>query len=200
MKSSVPPALATWLLEHIRFSNTDDALAGDLLEEFNQRRSAAWYWRQVLVAILVGFGKELRIHWVLAIRATMIGLVVSTGATVLLHFLIVTLHQNGVIDVSSSPRFFPWFLTSFMSGVISGWLVAFLHPKNRATMLLTFAGALLIWTSMGRGVIRLQPGFQRFETLLTDYVFVLAGVVAGFLISRVPKTGAPSRESQSPVC
>ena len=31
MKSE-PPALATWLLEHIRFSNTDEALAGDLLE------------------------------------------------------------------------------------------------------------------------------------------------------------------------
>ena len=84
MKSE-PPALATWLLEHIRFSNTDDSLMGDLHEEFSQRRSAAWYWRQVLVAILVGFGKELRIHWVLAIRAAMIGLVVSTGATVLLQ-------------------------------------------------------------------------------------------------------------------
>ncbi len=44
MKSE-PPALATWLLEHIRFSNTDEALAGDLLEEFTRGRSAAWYWR-----------------------------------------------------------------------------------------------------------------------------------------------------------
>jgi hypothetical protein len=200
MKSSVPPALATWLLEHIRFSNTDDALMGDLLEEFSHRRSPAWYWRQVLVAIVVGFGKEVRIHWLLAIRAAMIGLVVSTGATVLLHFLFVTLHQNGVIDMSSSPRFVPWFLTSFISGVISGWLVAFLHPKHRAAILLTFAGALLMWASIGRGVIRLQPGSQRFETFLTDYVFVLAGVVAGFLISRAPKTGAPSRQSQSPAC
>jgi hypothetical protein len=86
MKSSEPPALATWLLEHIRFSNTDEALAGDLLEEFTQRRSAAWYWRQVLLAIVVGFGKEVRIHWVLAIRAAMIGLTVSTGANMLLNF------------------------------------------------------------------------------------------------------------------
>jgi hypothetical protein len=74
-----------------------------------------------------------------------------------------------------------------MSGATSGWLVASLHPKNRAAVLLTFAGALLIWASMGRGVIRLEPGSQRFATLFTDYVFVLAGVVAGFLISPAPK-------------
>jgi hypothetical protein len=31
------------------------------LEQFCQGRSAAWYWRQTLVAILVGFAKELSI-------------------------------------------------------------------------------------------------------------------------------------------
>ena len=56
MKSE-PPALATWLLEHIRFSNTGEALAGDLLEEFTRGRSAAWYWRQVLTTVVVGRSK-----------------------------------------------------------------------------------------------------------------------------------------------
>jgi hypothetical protein len=46
MKPSKPPALATWLLEHARFSTADGVIAGDLLEEFNRGRSAAWYWRQ----------------------------------------------------------------------------------------------------------------------------------------------------------
>jgi len=196
MKSE-PPALATWLLEHIRFSNTGEALAGDLLEEFTRGRSAAWYWRQVLLAIVVGFGKEVRIHWILAIRATMIGLTVSTGVSMLLLFLIVPLHKHGIIALDSVPRFVPWVLTSFLSGTISGWLVAFLHPNNRGAMLLTFAGALLIWSSMGRGVI---PGPQPLVSLLIDYVIVIAGVVAGFLISRVPRAGAPSRPSKSPVC
>jgi hypothetical protein len=194
MKSSEPPALATWLLEHIRFSNTDEALAGDLLEEFTQGRSGAWYWRQVLLAIVVGFGKEVRIHWILTIRATIIGLAVSTGASMLLHFLILALRKNGIIELDSVPRFVPWALTSFLSGTISGWLVAFLHPKNRGAMLLTFAGALLIWSSMGRGVI---PGPQPLVNLLIDYVIVIAGVVAGVFISRVPKDGAPSRSSPS---
>lgn len=46
-----PPALANWLLD--RFGDTwrNPALAGDLLEEFRNGRSPAWYWRQSLVAI-----------------------------------------------------------------------------------------------------------------------------------------------------
>jgi hypothetical protein len=63
MKSSHPPSLATWLLEHL-VRREDDALAGDLMEEFNRGRSARWYWYQVLVAILVSFSEELRTGWI----------------------------------------------------------------------------------------------------------------------------------------
>lgn len=63
MRPSEPPALATWLLEHLVLGPKNEALAGDLLEEFRQRRSVAWYWRQVLGAILVGFLNELRSQW-----------------------------------------------------------------------------------------------------------------------------------------
>ena len=195
MKSSEPPALARWLFERVRFSDTDEALAGDLLEEFTQGRSAAWYWRQVLVAIVVDYRKEVRIHWVLAIRAALIGLAVSTGVSILLHSLIVTMHRNGLMH--SNPRGVPWALTSFLSGIISGWLVAFLHPKNRGAMLVTFAGALLIWSSMGRGVI---PGSQRLLSLLMDYVVVMAGIVAGALMIRGTNGSTPSGPSRSAAC
>jgi hypothetical protein len=61
MKSSKPPALATWLVEHVSPGRRNEALAGDLLEQFSQGRSITWYWRQVLVAILAAFLKEWRI-------------------------------------------------------------------------------------------------------------------------------------------
>ncbi len=61
MKSSKPPALATWLVEHMIPGDNNEALAGDLLEQFREGRSVAWYWRQVIVAILVGCSKELPI-------------------------------------------------------------------------------------------------------------------------------------------
>jgi hypothetical protein len=63
MRALEPPRLAAWLLEHFVLGNKNEALAGDLLEEFRQRRSVAWYWRQVLGAILVGFLSELRAQW-----------------------------------------------------------------------------------------------------------------------------------------
>jgi hypothetical protein len=60
MKSSEPPQLATWLLERLTPGNKNEGLAGDLVEEFKQGRSVAWYWRQVLGAIGVRFANQLR--------------------------------------------------------------------------------------------------------------------------------------------
>jgi hypothetical protein len=65
MTKSIPPALATWMLEHMLWGGRNEALAGDLLEEFQRRRSATWYWRQVLGAILASFSSELRADWLL---------------------------------------------------------------------------------------------------------------------------------------
>jgi hypothetical protein len=45
-----PPRLALALLA--RFVPDDGPLAGDLIEEFEIRRSHMWFWRQVLAAIL----------------------------------------------------------------------------------------------------------------------------------------------------
>jgi hypothetical protein len=61
MKSRKPPALATWLVEHLNRGDRNKALAGDLLEQFSQGRSVAWYWHQALVAIVAGFVRDRRI-------------------------------------------------------------------------------------------------------------------------------------------
>jgi len=55
MRSSRPPVLASWLIEHLIPGIQKDALVSDLLEQFSQGRSAAWYWHQALVAVLVNF-------------------------------------------------------------------------------------------------------------------------------------------------
>jgi len=48
-----PPTLATWLLKRLNWGYHTEPLAGDLIEEYARGRSRAWYWRQVLIAILV---------------------------------------------------------------------------------------------------------------------------------------------------
>src|SRR5579872_2220108 len=63
MKTDKPPFIAVWMLEHMTMGVRNEALAGDLLEDFRLGRSVSWYWRQVLTAIVLGFSRELRAQW-----------------------------------------------------------------------------------------------------------------------------------------
>lgn len=65
MGRAEPPSLATWLLEHWTPGRCNDALAGDLLEEFRSDRlgrTGTWYWHQVLAAISIGWTREIFNH------------------------------------------------------------------------------------------------------------------------------------------
>jgi hypothetical protein len=60
-----PPSIATWMLEHWTLGPSNNALAGDLLEEFRSGRAGrtrAWYWRQVIVAIAINCSREILNH------------------------------------------------------------------------------------------------------------------------------------------
>jgi len=52
------PVFATKLLRHLVSGPHGDALAGDLVEQYRQGRSAVWFWRQALWAIIVSFAKD----------------------------------------------------------------------------------------------------------------------------------------------
>jgi len=58
MRNAHPPLLATWLLEHLQFGSRNDHITGDLMEAYQRGRSRAWYWKQVLAAIIVSFCQE----------------------------------------------------------------------------------------------------------------------------------------------
>ena len=65
MTDKQPPALATWIVK--RAAGRNEALVGDLLEEFHRGRSAVWYWRQALTAVVVGRAKP--VAWALGVVA-----------------------------------------------------------------------------------------------------------------------------------
>jgi hypothetical protein len=44
----------------LRFGPREEFLAGDLAERYARGKSRAWYWRQVLGAVLVNIAEELR--------------------------------------------------------------------------------------------------------------------------------------------
>jgi non-heme chloroperoxidase len=53
MRSTKSIAFANWMLEHLTFGSDNEALSGDLLEEFQLGRSTMWYWRQAVAAIVI---------------------------------------------------------------------------------------------------------------------------------------------------
>lgn len=59
MTRTEPPRIATWLLAHCTPGARNEALAGDLLEEFRHGRSRGWYSRQVLAAIAIACLREI---------------------------------------------------------------------------------------------------------------------------------------------
>jgi hypothetical protein len=63
VKPRTPPTLATWLLTRLGDRYRRDALLGDLMEEHRWGRSNAWYWLQVLHALIAGAGNGLRMRW-----------------------------------------------------------------------------------------------------------------------------------------
>jgi hypothetical protein len=69
MRRREPPSLATWMLEHLTPAGRDEALGGDLLEEFRGGRSEGWYWWQVLSACSVGLLNSLRARGLLLVFA-----------------------------------------------------------------------------------------------------------------------------------
>jgi len=75
MSERVPPKIAAWLLRKWGSRYHAESLAGDLLEQYREGRSRAWYWGQVAAAVAIA-----QAHAVLAglITAAGIGYLIST--------------------------------------------------------------------------------------------------------------------------
>jgi hypothetical protein len=150
MRFSQPPVAATWLLKHLACEN--EALAGDLMEEYRKGRSTAWYWRQVLIAIAVGSANTIRAHKVLALRAIFVG----WSAQYLTNYLIghpvfdlyvALLRKFGIIPNWLQWHYYdyPLLLPMCACAAFTGWIVGRLHRPHQAVMLFAFLASVLLW-------------------------------------------------------
>ena len=60
---SNPPRLALWWLRHTYRGDQGEALAGDLIERFRAGATRGWFWKQVLIASLIGTLVQIRHRW-----------------------------------------------------------------------------------------------------------------------------------------
>jgi len=81
-----PPRIATWLLKQLGCGPNQDAVLGDLAEQYTRKGSDMWYWRQTLKAIPVSFLRE--------IQGSRIPVLQVLGITLLTLALIAALLSN----------------------------------------------------------------------------------------------------------
>src|SRR6476646_1916691 len=75
MTTQHPPRFAGRLLKRLVPAQNHDILLGDLHEEYQRGRSVAWYWLQILAAIVVRSWKDVRANPLVAARAVVTGLI-----------------------------------------------------------------------------------------------------------------------------
>jgi hypothetical protein len=141
MNAKQPPRLGTLLLE--RLGPQNEALAGDLAEEYRSGRSPVWYWWQVLTSIVIGAGRELWSHKWLGIQvpATLIGIqtFLGYGWSVLWYRTTLSARVQEFTEsmwgqpdpVVNAP--YQWILTVALIPlpIVAGWVLAKSHPAQR---------------------------------------------------------------------
>ena len=94
----------------------NEALTGDLLEQFQHGKSRSWFWRQVVSTIVLGAWRELTAERVAALRA------VAMGWAVMLLFLFLA----GDCLTHAGDRTVPPWLDQLGSGKLAAmWLMRF---------------------------------------------------------------------------
>jgi len=167
VRSTRPPKIARWLLEHFGCSPNNDAVLGDLAEQYLRKHSVMWYWRQAMKAITVSLFNEIRGHKQIAARALLTG----WSMWILGGMLIFPLAFFGTnVGYDFEPRHpigtawsFMWmpvlgqvglvrpfytfvlaFALPFIVGVMCGWLVARLHRDQQPAVVLLFASSVFV--------------------------------------------------------
>jgi len=142
MTQKQPPKLAVWMLRHFGSGSDNNALLGDLAEQYGEKNSALWYWRQTLGGIVVSFFKETWGHKWIAGRALM------TGWAVWMIFLtMIPLHVPMAFFFSH--RYLGELVVNdtalpLLVGMLCGWLVAQLHRNQRTAVVLLFATSFIL--------------------------------------------------------
>jgi len=160
MSTMQPPEFPATLLKRVVPAEDHEVLLGDLAEEYQRGRSIAWYWSQILSAVVVGAFRDVRAHPLLALRAAAVGLVL---------FVMLIRVQLALRDVATGagfmwgttwiglpfywhwPYYCSWSFSAFLQvlsltgSLVLGWIVARTHRRHGITMVFAFLAALILY-------------------------------------------------------
>jgi hypothetical protein len=195
VKPTNPPALATKLLESLVAERTSEALLGDLIEQYAAGRSRLWYWRQVLQALAISAGHEVRRRKLQSLSAIIVGCVTALP----LSYFTTSLAARFVVGYKAYLVFLP---LTFFSAAASGWIVRRSHPRP---MVVIYAGFCLVASAISFAVYAWLPISDRMPApvlaffVAVDFIIGPLGVLAGGLwgssgardVSASPSLDAP---------
>lgn len=207
MRSARPPAAATWLLR--KLGCTNDALTGDLIEEYLHGRSGAWYWRQVLFAIAVGFGREVRSHKLLTLRAVAVGWVASCVLIYGVEMPVWRLYAQVLLTRGLSIGvwwrhyyLYPAPLMTCFLAAAAGWTVSRFHRAHRFAMVLAFLLSVQLWLvpeffRLGADALGNRRFLPYLLSHLLDFIVVTVGTLVGGLWSAPANGRSRPRDSSA---
>jgi hypothetical protein len=146
MTTTQPPRFATFLLD--RLGPQNEALAGDLAEEYRAGRSALWYSRQVAITIVFHMVADIRGHWLIVLRGVVTGLVLLRALGWVVAWIEGAYlnpwlrNMLGFFWMQHNIYFYIHIALWFPASVVAGWVVARLHSRQRASAVLCLVLAL----------------------------------------------------------
>ena len=199
-----PPAIPNWLLG--RFGSFEDALVGDIYQEWSTGRSMGWFWQQTLSAIACATIRDIRqrpwractallLGWSVAAAAFLSGDTIAEG---LAGFIWGWDRQHAYVNHYWAPFYVGAWLVALIGFGTSAWLVARLHRRNPAMLLgyvaatftLLLVSGLLLEVVVLRGkpfplvhpvfyaVFTTMPYFWHSGIVLVPLVMLLCGTTA----------------------
>jgi hypothetical protein len=192
-----PPRLATWLLQ--RFGVTESTI-GDVIERFQTKQSARWFWRQSVSAVRVTIFRDIQENRAAAIRAVIVGCAIQ--------WLLLFMLRDSVRIIGNMPGQAVWnwtvengfdglrslwfgargrsgapvLLTLCLVSGVTGWLVGVLHRSRSAVMATAYAAStpilVAVWLYGESNIIRLTSALAFNATFLL-LVIPLCALVGG---------------------
>jgi hypothetical protein len=145
MKSFHPPKAATWLLVQFGCSSHNDAVIGDLAEQYEEGQTSWWYWKQTFNAIVRSVLNAIGSHMWLTIRAVAVGWMMLALFDIFRrglsrgHPFAVSLHP--ILEIVT-------LLLTVALVAASGWIVARFSGAHHSAAVLFFAVSFLVYRSI----------------------------------------------------
>lgn len=185
-----PPRLAQWLLDWLAPRN--EALRGDLDEEFANGRNRQWYWRQVASAITQEGTLRVRAHAIYSLENCVTGIItlmlVGFYAVFVINVTDWLLRFEGVHVLLRLPDLLgpadgvaPFIALTV--GAVIGRIVATAHGDHRVATVLLFGGTTMLCAATALKAVSSASSSMVFLSAIVPQVattsFFVLGLIGG---------------------